>query len=98
MTAPVTITMKTSLNSALDTPWCAYYNNETRAWEDDGLAVVAASSGTPSAGEDNDLEVDITCLSYHLSDFVASTTDADGVFAPVELVRSLSSLTVRNEC
>ena len=87
LSAPVTITMKASLNSTLDTPWCAYYNNETKKWEEDGLAIVTVSPREPSAEEGDDLEVYISCLSYHLSDFAVSTTDSDGIFAPVALVR-----------
>ena len=80
--------MKASLNSTSDTPWCAYYNNETREWQEDGLLVAAVSPATLGEEEEGEaLEADISCLSYHLSDFAVSATDSDGVFAPVELVR-----------
>ena len=80
--------MKVSLNSTSDTPWCAYYNNETREWEDDGLVIAAVFPWAVGEGESDALGADISCLSYHLSDFAVSTTGSDGVFAPVELVRS----------
>ncbi|CAM9102892.1 unnamed protein product [Laminaria digitata] len=97
LTAPVTITTRASLNSALDTPWCAYYNNDTRQWEEDGLVIAEVSPRALSEGGSDGLEIEISCLTYHLSDFAVSTTGSDGVFAPVELTAAFDVFSgVRN--
>ena len=80
--------MKALLNSTSDMPWCAYYNNETRGWVEDGLVIAAVSPVTLGEGASDGLELQVSCLSYHLSDFAVSTTGSDGVFTPVELVKT----------
>lgn len=86
MAAPVTITMKASLTSSSDVPWCAYYNKATGEWESDGLVIESVSAQVSGATESDGLNVDLSCVYYHLSDFTVSTTEADGIFNPVELV------------
>lgn len=81
--------MKAWPTSASEIPWCAYYNEETSEWEADGLVVESVSVQVADASESNGSEVDVSCTSYHLSDFAVSTAQSDGVFAPIELVRRL---------
>lgn len=90
--APATITMTARLTSASETPWCAYYNVETAEWEADGLVVESASVHMADASDGSRSEVEVSCTSYHLSDFAVSTTQSDGVFTPIELVRRLNEL------
>lgn len=83
----MTITMEASLTSSLDVPWCAYYNDETGAWDADGLVIESVSAQASTVAGSDALNVKLSCTSYHLSDFAVSTTDFEGVFTPVELVR-----------
>lgn len=89
LTAPAAITMTASLTSASVIPWCAYYNQETAGWEADGLVIGSASVQASDASDSNSSDVEVLCLSYHLSDFAVSTADSDGIFAPVDVVRRL---------
>lgn len=81
--APLTISMTATMTSALVSPWCAYYNEETEEWEADGLTIASVSAPTADGG------VEISCMSYHLSDFGVSTTEYEEAdFAEVDLVRT----------
>lgn len=80
----MTITMTATMTSASESPWCAYYNEETEEWEAGGLAVASVSSQSADGG------VELSCVSYHLSDFGVSTTEyEEGGFAEeLDLVRT----------
>lgn len=83
------ITMKASLTTSSDVPWCAYYNEATEKWDDDGLVIESVYAQASGEAESDSLQVDLSCVSYHLSDFAVSTTEAEGIFTPVKLVRCL---------
>lgn len=83
--------MKASLFSESDVPWCAYYNEVAAKWDADGLIIASAAAQLPETEENGTLEVTLSCTSYHLSDFAVSTTEADVLLVPVDLVRLVCS-------
>ena len=70
-------------------PSCSYYDEEAGRWDSAGLAIEAAEEEVVSAGEvrgDSVNGVNLTCQSFHLSDFTLSTEEVDAAFRTVPLV------------
>lgn len=87
--APVRITMRASVSSGshkLSVPTCSYYNEDVGAWDAAGLATESLSSSSDDGGEK---DVNLTCLSFHLSDFTVSADAVDAAFRPVSLVSEI---------
>lgn len=76
--------MRASVFSIAELPSCSYFNEETGLWDTSGLVLDSISK--LSVGEDGEVDIQISCLSFHLSDFTVTTTDVDPVFQPVTLV------------
>lgn len=64
-------------------PTCSYYNEDVGAWDTAGLATESLSSSADDGGEG---DVNVTCLSFHLSDFTVSAEGVEAAFRPVSLV------------
>lgn len=79
--------MRSSVASGNHVPSCSFYDEDTGVWKSDGLVVESVSAKGAGGGEGLGSEVNISCISYHLSDFAVSTTQPESVFAPVKLVR-----------
>ncbi len=73
-------------------PSCAYYDEENGRWDSAGLAIEAmtmvSSSGAGEGGDgaDDRVDVNLTCLSFHLSGFTVSADEVDAAFRTVPLV------------
>jgi len=75
-------------------PSCNYYDEETGRWDSAGLAIEAmetvltppAATGEAVAGVDGHVDIVLTCLSFHLSDFTLSADEVDAAFRTVSLV------------
>lgn len=88
---PVRITMETSAPSASphsdgDIPSCSYYDEGAGGWDVAGLATESVTV-FPSGDSDQGGAVNLTCLSFHLSDFTVSSDVVHAAFTPVSLVR-----------
>lgn len=83
LAAPVTITMQASVHS--DLPSCSFFDEGAGRWDSSGLVVdsVAVLSEQATGA----VEVGVSCVSFHLSDFSVTTTDVQPVFRPVSMVR-----------
>jgi len=71
-------------------PSCSYYDEGAGRWDSAGLVIEAIATFSSAAGEqagelDNPLDVNLTCLSFHLSDFTLSTEAVDAAFKTVPL-------------
>lgn len=87
LAAPVTMMMRASVASTEDIPSCSYYNEETDLWDSNGLAIDSIEE--LSVGEEGEVDVEVVCLSFHLSDFTVTTTEVEPVFQPVTLVSTV---------
>lgn len=87
LAAPVTISLRASVVSVAKLPSCSYYNEETGRWDSSGLVLDSVTE--LSVGEAGEMDIQITCVSFHLSDFTATTTEVEPVFQPVTLVSPL---------
>lgn len=95
LSAPVQMTMRASVAAtSSNTPLCAYYNETTGSWEEDGLVTGGATVSTSNAAGLRDLNV--TCWSFHFSDFTILADEVGAGFEPVELVRTRSSRTLKS--
>lgn len=91
--APVRITMRASASSASGEdsiiPTCSYYNEGAGSWNTAGLATESMTVSSPSSsggGQGGGVDVNLTCLSFHLSEFTVSTEEIEAAFRPVSLV------------
>lgn len=86
--APVRITMAASVAAAQHSsaiPSCSFYNEGVGAWDAAGLAI--ESMTVLSSGDGEGRDVNLTCLTFHLSDFTVSADELEAAFRPVSLVR-----------
>lgn len=86
--APVRITMAASVISGPHSgaiPSCSFYDEATGGWDSAGLAT--DSMTVSPSGNGTRSEVNLTCFSFHLSDFTVSADELDAAFRPVSLVR-----------
>ncbi|CAM9232606.1 unnamed protein product [Ectocarpus sp. 6 AP-2014] len=88
LAGPVQLTMRASMTSSAQLPSCSYYNEDTGRWDSEGLAVGAVAVLTDAA--DSAVDVLVSCVTFHLSDFGVATTDVEPVFQPVTLGAGLS--------
>ena len=86
LAAPVTMLMRASIAPTEDIPSCSYYNEENGLWDSSGLAIYSVQE--LSVAEGGDVDVEVSCSTFHLSDFTATTTEVEPVFQPVTLVSS----------
>lgn len=73
---------------ASELPSCSYFDEDSGLWDSTGLAL---DSVTVLSGEDAEgtaVDVHVSCISFHLSDFSVTTTDVEAVFQPVTIVRA----------
>lgn len=87
LAAPVTMTMAASMSSASPgVASCSYYDEDLEQWEETG--VVTESVVTPSSDDRQREKVDvsISCVTYHLSDFTVSSGTLATAVEPVGLV------------
>ncbi|CAN0192654.1 unnamed protein product, partial [Ectocarpus sp. 13 AM-2016] len=88
LSAPVQMTMRASVaTTSSSTPLCAYYNENTGRWEEDGLVAEGVTMSTSKTAGLRDLNV--TCWSFHLSDFTIIAEDIGASFEPVELTAGI---------
>lgn len=83
------MTLRASVAAASEiVPSCSYYNEGIGSWDSEGLATDSIAVSVDE-GDDGDgrIEVNVTCISFHLSDFTITADDIDGAFRPVTLVR-----------
>eukprot|EP00752_Nemacystus_decipiens_P011504 g10216.t1 len=96
--APVRITMSASMTSTpagSAIPSCSYYNEGTGEWNSAGLAF--ESMAMSPSGDGAGSKVNVTCLSFHLSDFTVSADEVDAVFRPVSLTAAGSVVLMARE-
>lgn len=82
------MTMTASVASALHSgpiPSCSYFNEEAGDWDSAGLAT--ESMTVLPSGDGGGSEVNLTCVSFHLSEFTVSADELNAIFTPVSLVR-----------
>lgn len=85
LSAPVAMTMKASVASEEEQlPSCSFFNENTGSWESEGL--ILDSLTVLSNGGGGGISYDVSCMSFHLSDFTVTTTEIEPVFQPVTLV------------
>lgn len=72
---------------------CVYYNEDTGTWDTAGLATDSVYMSAVDEADDNNgrVDVNVTCLSFHLSDFTISADEAEAAFRPVSLVSIATS-------
>ncbi|CBJ29758.1 hypothetical protein Esi_0160_0064 [Ectocarpus siliculosus] len=80
LAGPVQLTMRASMTSSALLPSCSYYNEETGLWDSEGLAIGAVA--VPIDAGDSALDVLVSCVTFHLSDFGVATTEIETVFQP----------------
>ncbi|CAB1100232.1 unnamed protein product [Ectocarpus sp. CCAP 1310/34] len=88
LAGPVQLTMRASMASTAQLPSCLYYNEETGRWDSEGLAIGAVA--VPTNAGDSAVDVLVSCVTFHLSDFGVATTEIEPVFQPVTLEAGLS--------
>lgn len=70
-------------------PSCSYYDEELGDWVTDGLVIDSVEGKEEAeaavAGGDA-IDVNVSCFTFHLSDFAVATTDVESAFQPVPLV------------
>ncbi|CAM9766978.1 unnamed protein product, partial [Ectocarpus sp. 12 AP-2014] len=88
LAGPVQLTMRASMTSSAQLPSCSYYNEDTGRWDSEGLAIGAVAVPTDAA--DGAVDVLVSCVTFHLSDFGVATTEIEPVFQPVTLGAGLS--------
>lgn len=88
--APVRITMAAWVTSGPNSsaiPSCSFYNEGAGAWDASGLAT--ESMAVLPSEDGGGSEVNLTCLSFHLSDFTVSAYEIGASFRPVSIVREV---------
>ncbi|CAM9229815.1 unnamed protein product, partial [Ectocarpus fasciculatus] len=88
LAGPVQLAMRASMTSSAQLPSCSYYNEETGRWDSEGLAIDSVT--VPTDAGDNEADVLVSCVTFHLSDFGVGTTEIEPVFQPVTLGAGLS--------
>ncbi|CAM9232454.1 unnamed protein product [Ectocarpus sp. 6 AP-2014] len=88
LAGPVQLTMRASMTSSAQLPSCSYYNEDTGRWDSEGLAIGAVA--VPTDAGDSAVDVLVSCVTFHLSDFGVATTEVEPVFQPVTLGAGLS--------
>lgn len=86
LAAPVVMTMEASLTSEAHLPSCSYFNEANDRWGSEGLALNSVT--VRSDGGVGTVDVDVSCASFHLSDFTVTTEEVEPIFQPVTLVSS----------
>ena len=77
-------------------PSCVYFNEDTGSWDTAGLVMGSIAISLDEADDGNGwMDVNVTCLSLHLSDFTISSDEVDAAFRPVTLVRKQLLETVK---
>ena len=96
LAAPVTIVMKASASVASTLPSCSYFDEETGLWDSTGLVLdsvtILSEDDDGGSGGGAAVDVHVSCVSFHLSDFSVTTTEVEPVFRPVTLVRDRSAV------
>lgn len=77
--------MEAVVASEAELPSCSYYDEDIGRWDSSGLVVESVTE--LSTGAIGAVDVLVSCVSFHLSDFTVATTEAEAVFQPVPLVR-----------
>lgn len=78
--------MKASVAPEAQLPSCSFFNENTERWESEGLVLESAT--VLSNEGDGATSYDVSCVSFHLSDFSVTTTEVEAIFQPVTLVSS----------
>ncbi|CAM9718087.1 unnamed protein product [Ectocarpus sp. 4 AP-2014] len=90
LAGPVQLTMRASMTSSAQLPSCSYYNENTGRWDSEGLAIGAVV--VPTDAGDGAVDVLVSCVTFHLSDFGVAATEVEPVFQPATLGDGLSVL------
>eukprot|EP00752_Nemacystus_decipiens_P006049 g5460.t1 len=91
LSAPARMTLKASAATASTVmPSCVYYNEESGSWDTAGLVMDSIATLTDQGNDGNGwVDMNVTCLSFHLSDFTISSDEIDAAFRPVTLTAGL---------
>ncbi|CAM9178731.1 unnamed protein product [Ectocarpus fasciculatus] len=91
LSAPVRMTMRASIaTTSSNSPSCVYYNEITGLWDEDGLVTEAAITPMDKSNGAELMNSNITCWSFHLSDFTISADEVRSGFQNVDLTAGIS--------
>eukprot|EP00903_Cladosiphon_okamuranus_P018201 g16743.t2 len=87
LSAPVRMTLRASAAVASKVvPSCVYFNENAGSWDTAGLATDSIAISMDEGDDGNGrVNVIVSCLSFHLSDFTISSDEVDAAFRPVTL-------------
>lgn len=74
------------VTTSSNSPSCAYYNEVTGLWDEDGLVTEAAITPMDESNAAGLMDLNVTCWSFHLSDFAISADEVGSGFQQVDLV------------
>lgn len=90
LTAPVRMRLRTSATVASNVvPSCVYYNENAGSWDTAGLATDSIAISMDEGDDDGScrVNVNVSCLAFHSSDYTISSDEFDAAFRPVMLAR-----------
>ncbi|CAM9247691.1 unnamed protein product, partial [Ectocarpus sp. 12 AP-2014] len=91
LSAPVRMTMRASMaTTSSNSPSCAYYNEITGLWDEDGLVTEAAITPMDESNAAGLTDLNVTCWSFHLSDFTISADEVGSSFQHVDLTAGIT--------
>ncbi|CAB1100229.1 unnamed protein product [Ectocarpus sp. CCAP 1310/34] len=91
LSAPVRMTMRASMaTTSSKSPSCAYYNELTGLWDEDGLVTEAAITPIDESNAGGLTDLNVTCWSFHLSDFTISADEVGSGFQHVDLTAGIA--------
>ncbi|CAM9220320.1 unnamed protein product [Ectocarpus sp. 12 AP-2014] len=91
LSAPIRKTMRASMATlSSSSPSCAYYNENTGLWDQDGLATEAATTPIDEGHAAGLTDLNVSCWSFHLSDFTISADEVGSSFQHVELTAGIA--------
>lgn len=83
------LSMRASTPSVSHVASCSHFNESSASWGHDGVAIDSmTTAGGSGQSADSQVVIQISCVSYHLSEFAVSTSDDEHIFAPVDVVRT----------
>ncbi|CAM9462230.1 unnamed protein product [Ectocarpus sp. 4 AP-2014] len=91
LSAPIRMTMRASMaTTSSNSPSCAYYNEVTGLWDEDGLVTEAATTPMDEGHAAGLTDLNVSCWSFHLSDFTISADEVDSGFQHVDLAAGIA--------
>ncbi|CAM9342946.1 unnamed protein product, partial [Ectocarpus sp. 12 AP-2014] len=91
LSAPIRMTMRASMaTTSSNSPSCAYYNEATGLWDEDGLVTEAAKTPMDAGHAAGLTDLNVSCWSFHLSDFTISADEVGSSFQHVDLTAGIA--------